>query len=145
MRAITIIMTLLTLCAFQANATVSHSTELFTINNFTDSLPPTHRHKCPAIPSTIDIQDLDDIEYLLETIICNKKDMPNRNQFFDANCVIRIIGQDGMTQLDRVSINTYMLRIRTSDELMHVVPISIVTANEKIKELHVREYYKGRR
>ncbi len=129
-----ILMLLLTLLfAFQANA------------QYQDSIPRAQRRNCPEIPSFVDIDNMDDIEYLLKIIVCNKKDMPNRNQFFDANCIVRILGEDGMTQLDRVSISTYMLRIRTSDELQQVVPITTHVDNGKIRELHVREYYKGRR
>lgn len=105
--------------------------------------PNITNNNCRPMPGTIDINNLTDLENMMEAIVCNKTDMPNRSNYFDNNCVVRIIGQDGQTQVDRVSINTYMLRCRTSDAILRVVPIgTIVDGNGKIKEFHVREYLK---
>lgn len=101
---------------------------------------------CRPMPNTLNVNDLTSLENMMDAVVCNKSDMPNRSRYFDNNCVVRIIGQDGRTQVDRVTINSYMLRTRTSDALLRVVPIGTqVDGNGKIKEFYVREYYKGRR
>ncbi len=103
--------------------------------------PGPNPSRCRQMPSTVNVNDMTDLEGLMEAIVCNKKDMPNRNTFFASDCVVRILGQDGKTQVDRVSINTYMLRVRTSDILLRVVPVATTVESGKIKEFFVREYY----
>lgn len=102
---------------------------------------PPDNNRCRQMPSTVNVNDMTDLENLMEAIVCNKKDMPNRNNFFASDCVVRVLGQDGKTQVDRVSINTYMLRARTSDILLRIVPIATTVEGGKIKEFFVREYY----
>lgn len=106
---------------------------------------PRTNGNCRPMLSSININNITDLENMMEAVVCNKEDMPNRSNYFDNNCVVRIIGQDGRTQVDRVSINTYMLRARTSDALLRIVPVGTMVDNGKIKELYVKEYYKGRR
>ena len=107
--------------------------------------PPPPSARCREIPSSVNVSDMTDLENLMEAIVCNHSDMPNRSSYFDNNCIVRVIGQDGKTQVDRLTINNYILRIRTSSVLLRVVPVATAVEGGKIKELLVREYYKGRR
>jgi hypothetical protein len=93
------------------------------------------------MPSTVNVNDMTDLEGLMEAIICNKKDMPNRGSYFASDCIVRVMGQDGKTQVDRLGIDNYMLRARTNSSLLRVVPIATSVSGGKITNFFVREYY----
>ena len=103
------------------------------------STPPSS--PCRQMPSTVNVNDMTDLEGLMEAIICNKKDMPNRGSYFASDCIVRVMGQDGKTQVDRLGIDNYMLRARTNSSLLRVVPIATSVSGGKITNFFVREYY----
>ncbi len=111
-------------------------------SNLSSVSQPVIENNCRPMPSIVNVNDLTSLENMMEAIVCNQEDMPGRSRYFNSNCVVRILGQDGQTQVDQVSINTYMLRCRTSDALLRVVPIDVTTDGGKIKEFYVKEYYK---
>ncbi len=83
-----------------------------------------------------------DMEQFFDQIVGSKRDVPNQNEIFAPDCVVFVIGQDGKTLIDRMSISTYLLRITMSTIMLRTVPIAKVMENGKIKQIYVREYYK---
>ena len=121
------------------NQTPIYKSELS--NGSCSNNPPISSSPCRQMPNAVDVNNMTDLENLMEAIICNKKDMPNRSSYFASDCVVRIMGQDGKTQVDRLPIDSYMLRARTSSVLLRVVPIATTVRDGKIANFLVREYY----
>lgn len=88
--------------------------------------------------------DVPAMEHFFDVIVGSKSDVPNQDDIFSSDCIVFVIGQDGRTLIDRLSIGSYLLRVTMSSVLLKAVPIAVKLENGKIKQLYVREYYKKR-
>jgi len=86
--------------------------------------------------------DISELEQYFDLIVGSRKDVDNQDEIFADDCVVFVLGQDGRTLIDRMSISSYLLRITMSSVLLRTVPVAKVIENGRIKQLYVREYYK---
>lgn len=85
-----------------------------------------------------------DMEQYFDLIVGSKKDAPHQDEIFTDDCMVFVLGQDGRTLIDRMTIDNYLLRITMSSILLRAIPVAKVMEDGKIKQLYVREYYKTR-
>lgn len=86
--------------------------------------------------------DISELEQYFDLIVGSRQDVDNQDEIFADDCVVFVIGQDGRTLIDRMSISSYLLRITMSSVLLRTVPVAKVVEKGRIKQLYVREYYK---
>lgn len=88
--------------------------------------------KC-GVDETISI---DDLKKMFDNFIGSLEDFDNQDDWFASDCIVYIIAQDGSTLVDRMTIDSYLLRIATSSVLQQCVPLSIKLENHLIKQLY---------
>ncbi len=64
------------------------------------------------------------------------------NTLFARNAVVRIVGQDGKTLVNKESASVFLGRLATSRLLLKVVPVDIAFDGNSITELYVQEVYR---
>lgn len=80
-----------------------------------------------------------------EVVLSDKISLKNEliDGLYTSNAIVKIVGQDSETVIDKTDIDTYLSRIITTKKLLKVVCVGgqLENNNSQISELYVREYY----
>lgn len=119
-------------------------TPFFVPNLSNGTCEPVNPNPNPIVdPVNVDVTNLESIQQMLDAAVQNHRE-PSAD-VFAPNCIVRILGRNGKTQVDRLDASKYFSRISSSKLIMKVVPVRAIPQNGKIAELHVKEFLKERR
>lgn len=95
---------------------------------------------------TTNTELLEKVQLLLDYVHkTGNNTMNGLDMVFSDKCIVKIVGRDGVTVVDKKGIKDYLLFVATSRSMLKSVPIKVVFGSDaKISEIYVREYYKGR-
>ena len=100
----------------------------------------------PTPPTSINNNDvLNSIEIILDNIVATQDEPDGISALFTSDAIVKVVGEDGTTIVDRIIWDDYLLRITTNNLLIKTTPVRFKMAGQKISELYVMEYYRQRR
>lgn len=133
---------------------VRQQTPIYDINVSSTSIVPDKAPKSTPSPTSSQSSDEDNLEERLTAIfdmLVNVSASPEKRistgeqlkAFFAPNAVVRILGQDTKTVVDRSHATEFINRICTSRILLKVSAVEVeMNESDKITSIKVREYYR---